>query len=98
MAHEAPSDVFTFDKVLRILSPSTKSSNLYKHLTFIRKFVEWPKHRKNIVKIQKSGCIKKILACLSSTQSDIIAISLSILGNCCLEFKCANEVVSHIIT
>ncbi|XP_044756616.1 uncharacterized protein LOC123315105 [Coccinella septempunctata] len=92
MASEIHSDTLTFDKALRILSPTLNAQNLYKLLTYIRKSVEWPKHKRNILKIHKSGCIKKILGCLTSSQSNIIAVSLSILGNCCLEPNCSNEV------
>ncbi|XP_045463087.1 uncharacterized protein LOC123672824 isoform X1 [Harmonia axyridis] len=92
MTSEMQSNSLTFEKALRIVSPSINSSDLYKLLTFIRKSVEWPKHRKNIIKIHKSGCIKTFLACLNHDGNKIIAVSLSILGNCCLESNCSNEV------
>ncbi|XP_015834209.1 uncharacterized protein LOC103312501 isoform X2 [Tribolium castaneum] len=86
-----------FDEVLSSLQDAQDSAKLLKILIDVRKKVDadCPKNKENICKIREKGCFKQIVASLQTSKKSTINVSLSILGNCCLDAKCARDVISQ---
>ncbi|KAL3285359.1 hypothetical protein HHI36_019467 [Cryptolaemus montrouzieri] len=93
MATKTFIDSWSFDETLKVLLHSPSSSTLYKLLTAIRKDVEWPQHKENIIKLHRSGCLKQVVTSLHSSHLHIVSVALSILGNSCMDSKSANEII-----
>ncbi|RZC36130.1 uncharacterized protein BDFB_007081 [Asbolus verrucosus] len=83
-----------FDEILASLQNVQDNSKLLKILINIRKDVDWPKNRDNITKLQEKGSLKEVVSVLQTSKKGIIDVSLSILGNCCLDSRCARDVVN----
>lgn len=84
----------SFDAILGGLQTEEDSSKLLKLLVDTRKHVDWPIHRDNIHKLRDSNGLKKIVSYLSTSKKAVLDVCLSILGNCCMEHKCARDAVS----
>lgn len=83
-----------FDDILSSLQTEEDSSKILKLLVDTRKHVDWPIHRDNIHKLRDSNGLKKIVSYLSTSKKAVLDVCLSILGNCCMEHKCARDAVS----
>lgn len=83
-----------FDSVLQSLLKPQEKERLYKILVAIRNNVEWPKDKGNITKICDGNCLKSLIICLQQPCLKIINVTLSILGNCCMDRRCARISVS----
>ncbi|KAJ3660989.1 hypothetical protein Zmor_005414 [Zophobas morio] len=87
----------TFDDVLTSLQSVQDSTKLLKLLIEVRKRVDvdCAKNNDNITKIRERGSFKQIISSLQTSKKGIINVSLSILGNCCLDARCARDVVTQ---
>lgn len=83
----------SFDDCLSALNKPHDNKTLFKLLLIIRKEVEWPKHKEQIIKLYQKGCLKHLLRTFN-TKKCIIDISLSIIGNCVMNKSCARDAVS----
>lgn len=85
-----------FDNILTALEDAPDHPKLLKLLIDIRKRVDadCPKNKENVTKIREKGSFKFIISSFHTSKRSIINVSLSILGNCCLDQKCARDVVS----
>ena len=88
----------TFDDVLTSLQSVQDSTKLLKLLIEVRKRVDvdCAKNNDNITKIRERGSFKQIISSLQTSKKGIINVSLSILGNCCLDARCARDVVCYV--
>ncbi|XP_018333008.1 uncharacterized protein LOC108742330 [Agrilus planipennis] len=82
-----------FQSAIRSLKKPQGESRLKKILFAIRKEIDWPNKRDNIIKLREEGCLKHLVLCLQQKDTNLVDISLSILGNCCLDQSCARDVV-----
>lgn len=82
-----------FDEVLTSLENVQDSKKLLKLLIDIRKKVDADCLGNNIGKIREKGAFKHIVSSLQTSNTSIINVSLSILGNCCLNAQCSRDVV-----
>lgn len=85
-----------FDEALNALSKPQDSKTLLNILIIIRKEVDWPKHKEQIMKLRQKGCIRQFLKMLNMNRN-IIDICLSILGNCVMDKGCARDAVSSCV-
>lgn len=86
-----------FDGALNGLCKPLDSKSLFKILILIRKEVDWPKHKDQIVKIRQKGYLRHFLKMLHLNKN-IVDICLSILGNCVMDKGCARDAVSILCT
>lgn len=82
-----------FESAMTSLQKHQDSHRLLKILILIRKEIEWPRKRNNLQKLRESGCLKNIITCLQTKDGHILDVSLSILGNCCLDRDAARDLV-----
>ncbi|XP_056648597.1 uncharacterized protein LOC130453034 [Diorhabda sublineata] len=82
-----------FGDLLKALTKEQSSKSILKILSSIRKGVEWPKNKSNIDKIREMGSLKYFIINLNSRHKHIVDVSLSILGNACMDYNCARDLV-----
>ncbi|CAH2008395.1 unnamed protein product [Acanthoscelides obtectus] len=82
-----------FNTFLNALSVPQDSKSIYKLLVNIRKELDWPQHRQNILKIRSEGCLGQLVSILQMPQRYIMDVCLSILGNCMMDKGCARDLV-----
>lgn len=78
-------------KIIKNLIESRNKVEIIKNLSSLRGFVG---DKKQFTIVLKHGGIGAVTGCLRkfSNNVQIVTISLSILGNCCIERDCAKEV------
>ncbi|CAG9770667.1 unnamed protein product [Ceutorhynchus assimilis] len=85
-----------FDTGISVLQKSSDPKTIQKALGWIRKEVDWPKNKNNVVRLRDRGCLKQITAIiLNTTHRNCIDLALSILGNCLMERTCTTEVITQ---
>lgn len=60
------------------------SKNVHNYLTYIRKNIEWPRDKRNILELQGHNSLGNLVVCLDTCKQSVLGITLSILGNCCM--------------
>lgn len=78
------------EDVLRMIKTSTDRSAIIRDLTKLR--TNLVKDRDGIILFRKSGGVMPMVRFLSKPHERILEIVLSILGNCCTEEICCEEV------
>lgn len=82
-----------FESALRSLQKPQDSKRLLQILVIIRKEIEWPRNKDNMLKLRDNGCLKPIVSCLNIQNGNILDVVLSIIGNCCMERNSARDLV-----
>ncbi|VEN59858.1 unnamed protein product [Callosobruchus maculatus] len=82
-----------FETCLQALKVPQNSKSLFKVLVNIRKELEWPKDRQNILKVRTEGCLGQLVSILQMPQRYIMDVCLSILGNCMMDKNCSRDLV-----
>lgn len=83
-----------FESTLSALSKPQETKVLLKLLAVIRKGVEWPSNKDQVVELRVKGYLKQLISILQMSNKHILDLCLSILGNCTLEEGCARDSVS----
>lgn len=88
-------DYFTI-AVHSLRKPQDKKT-LVQNLIVIRKGIDdsFTSQKFNI--LNESGCIKNLVGCLQLENNSILDITLSILGNCCIEPNFVRNAVSILL-
>lgn len=84
-----------FDSAMASLRKPQESRRLLKILVVLRKEMEWPKDRLNMVKFYDNGCMKQLIACMQRDNGSVLDVCLSILGNCAMERYISRNLVSE---
>lgn len=82
-----------FESAINSLQKYQDPHRLLKILLVIRKEIEWPRNRNNMQKLRDKGCLKQVVMCLQTKHSNVLDITLSILGNCCMDSDTAKDLV-----
>lgn len=82
-----------FLNALNVLKKSENNEILLKTLVTIRKDINWTKTKDNINKLREKGCLENVAKALYTQDKHILDVSLSILGNCCMDKTTARELV-----
>ncbi|KAJ8913033.1 hypothetical protein NQ315_002049 [Exocentrus adspersus] len=82
-----------FEATLNALNKCDNEKTLLKLLLTIRKDVEWPKNRDNIIKLREKGSLSRLVIILQKQQKTVLNVVLSILGNCFMDRGCARDIV-----
>lgn len=87
-----------FDSALNSLSKTQHKRRLLQILLVIRKGTTGPQQIANVHRIYKKETLKYLIGCLNSDSSNIVDITLSILGNIfCISSNCCRDAVSKIV-
>lgn len=82
-----------FESAIHSLQKYQDPHRLLKILVVIRKEIEWPRNRNNMQKLRDKGCLKQVVMCLHTKNGNILDVTLSILGNCCMDSDTAKDLV-----
>lgn len=83
-----------FDSAIKALQKPQEPRRLLKIVVAIRKEMEWPVNRANMLKFHSKGCLKHIVPYLQEENCNILDTILSILGNCCMERVICRDLVN----
>lgn len=86
-----------FDSAMVSLKKPQETRRLLKILVALRKEMEWPRDKLNMLKFYDSGCMKQLIACMQRDNGSVLDVCLSILGNCAMERYISRNLVSSVI-
>lgn len=83
-----------FDSAMVSLKKPQETRRLLKILVALRKEMEWPKDKLNMLKFYDTGCMKPLIVAMQRDNGSVLDVCLSILGNCAMERYISRNLVS----
>ncbi|XP_074034476.1 uncharacterized protein isoform X1 [Leptinotarsa decemlineata] len=78
-------DMKYFYELLKEVKKKRNDTNVFKVLTSIRRYLEWPKHQQQISQFKAMNCFRDVLQILKTSKKQTIDVALSIVENCVMD-------------